>query len=93
MGSGSKERKTAKPKLRLTEQADVPQGDSGDGMSLQLKQPSQQHITEIVSKKRQFFIEECCNPENVAKGILRDCVFFCFGGILYFKVHQVQNLN
>ncbi|XP_020631007.1 rRNA-processing protein efg1-like [Orbicella faveolata] len=30
MGSGSKERKTARPKLRLTEQADVPQGDSGD---------------------------------------------------------------
>lgn len=82
MGSGSKERKTAKPKLRLTEQAeqaDVPQGDSGDGMSLQLKQPSQQHITEIVSKKRQFFIEECCNPENVAKGILRDCVFLFWG--------------
>ena len=38
MGSGSKEIKTARPKLGLTklqaEQADVPQGDSGDGMAL-----------------------------------------------------------
>ena len=38
MGSGSKEIKTVRPKLLLTqlqaEQADVLQGDSGDGMAL-----------------------------------------------------------
>ena len=33
MGSESKERKTTRPKLRLTEQAGV-EGDSGDGMAL-----------------------------------------------------------
>lgn len=95
MGSGSKERKTARPKLRLTEQADVPQGDSGDGMALELKQPCQDHVADIISKKQQFFIAECCNPENVAQGILCVCVFFVwYGGVfLYFNVHQVHILN
>ena len=53
MGSGSKETKTARPKLRLTEeveQADV-QGDSGDGMAIELKG----HV-EAMMQRHCFFV-------------------------------------
>ena len=74
MGSGSKEIKTARPKLRLTEQADVPQGDSGDGMALKSLNSyvnTMLHFKEATTCT--FFIADFCNPENVARGIL--CVF------------------
>ena len=94
MGSGSKEGKTARPKLRLTdeaEQADV-QGDSGDGMALELKGHVKAMIDADISSKEQhfLFIAECCNPENFVTHI---CCFFFFSGVFvsklghYFKVH------
>lgn len=85
MGSGSKERTTARPKLRLTEQADVPQGDSGDGIALELKQLCQHHAADVFffqCSSYSFFIAKYCNPENAAFV----CSFFLVRGYVFILV-------
>ena len=52
---------------------------------MHFKQPSEDHVAGIVSKKQQFFIEECCSPENVAQDMCL-CGFFFYCGDVEFVI-------